>query len=509
MRVLFMDARPTECDRFRELVAKDDTDVVLVHSAEDGLARMTQQSFDLVAIGSHLPDVSGPDLMQRILEKDSEQAVFIVIDPADMGRVVNLMALGTVGFLAESKSRDWTENLPGMIRNLATRLSKRRHHLSTLEELETSNQRFRDFADSAGDWLWETNEKGGLVWASHTADEKSGLSVKSVMGLTRQEIAGDLMDPAEWGVYRNAIENHLEIDGFEYSYRGDNGEIRTVAIYGKPLFDSKENYIGHRGAARDVTERNRAEKDLQKALVDAEQANRAKSEFLATMSHEFRTPLNAILGFSEMLRAQYLGPLGAKNYEEYANDIHLSGEPLLALINDILDISAIEAGKRSISPEDVDLADLVDDCIRRMDMLASDKNVEVFLDAPDAMVPVQADRRSIVQILYNILSNAIKFSDEGGQVRLAVTQTDAGYTLSVEDNGVGISDEDLQRITEPFSQVGTDPFKAQEGTGLGLSIVKSLVEWHEGKLEISSEEGIGTRVTVSLPIMQSNGQVAS
>jgi len=304
-----------------------------------------------------------------------------------------------------------------------------------------------------------------------------------------KNLPGDLFVAEEWSDYRRAIAEHTAIVDFEYSYAGTDGGIRTAMINGKPMFDEAGNFLGHLGAASNVTARKRAEDELNKALVDAEQANRAKSEFLATMSHEFRTPLNAILGFSEMLRAQYMGPLGAKNYEEYANDIHHSGEHLLALINDILDISAIEAGKRSMSPEDINVGDLVSDCVHNIEKLARDKGVEVLLHIPEGLPVVQADKRSLIQICYNILSNALKFTNEGGSVQITAGQQGKEILLQVEDSGIGISASDLANITQPFSQVNSDPHNVREGTGLGLSIAKSLIEAHGGRLDIISDIG--------------------
>jgi len=248
-----------------------------------------------------------------------------------------------------------------------------------------------------------------------------------------------------------------------------------------------------------ITQRVQAEEDRRQALFEAEQANQAKTEFLATMSHEFRTPLNAILGFSEMLRAQYFGPLGAKNYKEYANDIHHSGEHMLALINDILDISAIEAGKRELARDDVDIHEVLSHCIRNLDFQACEKNIRVSLETTGGLSQVTADRRSIVQVFQNLLSNAIKFTNPEGKVSVSVEDEDSDIVIVLKDTGIGIPKERIQTITDPFSRVISDPHLAQEGTGLGLSIVKSLVEAQCGKLQIDSEVGTGTTVTVTFP----------
>lgn len=239
--------------------------------------------------------------------------------------------------------------------------------------------------------------------------------------------------------------------------------------------------------------------ELREALVEAERANQAKSEFLATMSHEFRTPLNAILGFSEMLRSKYFGPLGAQNYEDYANDIHTSGEHMLELVNDMLDIAAIEAGKRPTVYEDVDVRKTLTKCVRSFDTIARHSDVKLSLKMPNDMPTLYADKRSFTQIVLNLVSNAVKFTEAHGSVAVNVATTETTLILTVRDTGVGISPEKIASVTEPFAQSHTDPHITQKGTGLGLTIVTSLVELHKGSLNIESELGKGTTVTVTFP----------
>lgn len=499
MRVLYIEANPSDCENFQKTAAAFGVTVDVVHSGRAGLEAWADVDYDIVTTGCHLFDQSGLDVARQILDKNPEQPVFLVIRKSHMKQAVDLMPLGVVSFVIQEEGISWHETLEGYFINLQSRSAKRRNHLAAEVALRKSEQRLQDFADSGSDWQWETDTRGVIIWQSATADEISGYTVTSALGMTREEIAGDLYVADEWADYRQAIEEQTAIVSFEFSYITDEGDKRTVVINGKALFDDDGMFVGHRGAASDITLRKKTEADLNKALVDAEQANRAKSEFLATMSHEFRTPLNAILGFSEMLRAQYLGPLGVKNYEEYANDIHLSGEHLLALINDILDISAIEAGKRVMTPESITIRDLIYDCVHNMEKLARDKGVEVLQDIPDDLPLVQADKRSLIQIIYNILSNALKFTNEGGIVQIIASQQDDEILLQIEDSGIGISASDLANITQPFAQVNSDPHNVREGTGLGLSIVKSLVEAHGGKLDIVSVVGTGTTVRIHIP----------
>jgi len=244
--------------------------------------------------------------------------------------------------------------------------------------------------------------------------------------------------------------------------------------------------------------------------VRAEGANKAKSEFLANMSHELRTPLNAINGFSEIMIAQMYGPLGDKRYQEYAQDIHNSGQHLLALINDILDMSKIEAGKMNLKFEPVSLEDVTQDAVRLVRNRAETAGLDLQVEFPH-LPEVEADYRAIKQVLLNLLSNAIKFTPRGGRitVRAEARHDMLGerVRVSVSDTGIGIAKDDLTRLAKPFEQVETQHAKTQQGTGLGLALTKSLIEMHDGALEIESTLGAGSTVSFTLPITRGSGAI--
>ncbi len=284
---------------------------------------------------------------------------------------------------------------------------------------------------------------------------------------------------------------------FETVHRRKDGSDYDVEIH-LQLFGTETPPV-FVAIIQDITERKYAEASLCLALQDAERANQAKSEFLATMSHEFRTPLNAILGFSEMMQAEYFGPLGSKSYNEYTNDIHDSGVHMLSLVNDILDLSAIEAGRRAIVKEAITVDGLLNSCIRNVENAAQNRSITLSVDVANGQPVLFADRRSGIQIFNNLLSNAIKFTPPDGKISVSVSVVDREIVIKVIDTGIGISTDQLPHIAEPFVQANAAAHNAQEGTGLGLSIVKSLVEAHGGKLNIDSEVGKGTTVTVSLP----------
>ncbi len=232
--------------------------------------------------------------------------------------------------------------------------------------------------------------------------------------------------------------------------------------------------------------------------IRAEEASQSKSDFLASMSHELRTPLNAINGFSDIMQKEMFGPLGDPRYKEYVNDILFSGQHLLSLINDILDMSKIEAGKMTLNTEVMYLHELVAQVVRMIRGRADDANLQLDVEV-DEVKEIEADPRSVKQVLLNLLTNAVKFTPEGGTVSVELIQKISGVVVKVSDTGIGISPENIEKLAKPFEQVHDETTKQAEGTGLGLALSKSLVELHGGKFQIESLVGKGTTVIFSLP----------
>lgn len=248
-----------------------------------------------------------------------------------------------------------------------------------------------------------------------------------------------------------------------------------------------------------IAHQREAEAKLREAKAEAESASAAKSEFLASMSHELRTPLNSILGFSQLLGSTLLAKVAEKRRAEYAHDIHRSGEHLLALIEDILDLSKIEAGETTIMEGAFDVGELLDGACRMVEGLARRRSV-VVERAWDARLPaLYADRRRVMQIVVNLLSNAVKFNTAHGWVRLSAAAPDGALTITVSDSGIGIVAHEIPKVFEPFGQVRSSAHLAHEGTGLGLSLSKKLTELHGGTMMLESEVGVGTAVTVRFP----------
>jgi signal transduction histidine kinase/HAMP domain-containing protein len=249
----------------------------------------------------------------------------------------------------------------------------------------------------------------------------------------------------------------------------------------------------------DFTAIKEREESLRRAKREAEAANASKSRFLANMSHELRTPLNAIIGFSEIINGQFFGEVGNERYLDYSGDILRSGRHLLAVINDVLDLSKSEAGKMVLMSRETDMADLLSDCISMVREQCGDAGLHFNAAGLDQPLSLTGDPAKLRQIFLNLLSNAIKFTERGGTVSLTVAGSDADIAVTVADTGIGMNPEDVEIAFQPFGQVDNRLERRYEGTGLGLPLTKALVDLHGGAIVIDSARGKGTRVTVTFP----------
>ena len=242
----------------------------------------------------------------------------------------------------------------------------------------------------------------------------------------------------------------------------------------------------------------RGDREMEAARLAAESANAAKSDFLARVSHEIRTPLSAIIGFAEVMMEERLGPIGSPRYKEYLKDVHASGQHVLSLVNDLLDLSKIEAGKMELSFDRVDANAIIAECASIMQTQANQARIVMRLALASNLPPIRADERSLRQILLNLLSNAVKFNEPGGQVIVSSALTEAGQVvIRVKDTGIGMSEDEIETALEPFKQIATS--RNVSGTGLGLPLTKALIEANHASFTIKSRKNEGTLIEIAFP----------
>jgi PAS domain S-box-containing protein len=326
----------------------------------------------------------------------------------------------------------------------------------------------------------------------------------------------DWLAPAELEIIRRAIAEagtrsiintnqiaKIQPDGSQLWYRwldvalparpGEAREILSVGLNITAMKRARDELQRKNTALTAVAE------ELREAQIAAEDSNRAKSRFLAHMSHELRTPLNGILGFADIMRAGLFGPVEPARYREYVELIHNSGELLLSLINDVLDMSKIEAGKMELSIEPLEPTSLAESCRTMVIGMARDNSVVVKVEIAPDCTEVHADARAAKQMIINLLSNAVKFTPAGGIVTLSFKKREGGVAIAVADNGIGMTPEELEKAMLPFGQIDSELARQRKGTGIGLTLVKSLAELHGGTLDIVSTKGVGTTATLTLP----------
>jgi two-component system, cell cycle sensor histidine kinase DivJ len=390
-------------------------------------------------------------------------------------------------------------------------------HRRSEDVVRMGEERYRLLAENATDMITRHDEKGRVVFASLASQQLLGDAPAKLIGnglFDRVHVADRpaYLTALSRALMRNesiAVEFRLKRAGGEHEPRYLWAEMRC-----RPMqLERDVGLTSERGSivaiTRDISDRKSQEAELVRTRDEAESANRAKTQFLANMSHELRTPLNAVIGFSEILNRELFGCLGEERYRDYARLIHESGEHLLNVVNDILDMSKIEAGKFSILKEPFEVGSLLKSCGDIMRPAAEKRSLALNIEIPPDLPELSADKRACKQMLLNVMSNAIKFTDEGGAVTVSARLAGEAVELVVADNGIGISERDLANLGNPFVQAETSYSRSYDGAGLGLSVVKGLARLHGGHLRIESALGRGTTVAIVLPRVAEAGSSES
>lgn len=388
---------------------------------------------------------------------------------------------------------------------------------TSASRLNVEEARYRLLASHMSDVISRHRHDGAVDFISPAAERLLGVPVAELMGhgvFDRVHVADR---PAFLSALSDAVRGG-QMKDVEFRIRRDDArscgahirapEYLWIEMRCRPMQETDDGQASVVAVMRDVTERKRQEQALEAARAAAERADESKSRFLATMSHELRTPLNAIIGFSDMIAREDELQLNAARRREYARLINDSGEHLLSVVNGILDMSKLEAGSFEIAPEPFAPGPALINCCELLALKARDCGIDLVTAVPGDLPEIVGDPRAFKQVILNLVSNAIKFTERGGTVTVSAEIRDDRFVLRVRDTGVGIAAEDMERIGDPFFQAGTPYRRRYEGTGLGLSIVKNLVGLHGGELSLQSQIDEGTTVTVTLPMRLEARQAA-
>jgi len=518
--VTIVDDRITNL-KILERLARSLADEIVVRTFDNplsALASAAEEEPDLVITDFKMPELDGAEFIRRFraIESCVDVPVMVITAYEDKDLRYRALEAGATDYLLSPvdhhEFRVRSRNLLTLrrqqllLKQRATSLEERmieeeRRHQ---DELRHSHELLLRVIDAIPMAVSATDAAGRYVFANEYFARAHSRPVQAIIGRAPSELRpGPEADHAA-ALDRRLIAGDATPAPFETPIRDINGEERVLLTEKAVLDDDVGRPMLVVTVSLDITDRKRAELAVLGAKEDAELANHSKTEFLANMSHELRTPLNAIIGFSQLMADEVLGPLGNAKYSGYARDICNSAEHLLGIINDILDVSKLEAGKLELEEELVDVAAVARNLLHFVADRARALDVTIDTEIHDALPRLRADQRKLKQILLNLVTNALKFSHPGGRVmlrgRLDVT---GAIRIEVIDNGIGMDDAEIATAITRFGQVASTWNRKHAGTGLGLPLAIGLVELHGGKLEIKSRKGEGTTVSVTFPAKRS------
>jgi two-component system cell cycle sensor histidine kinase PleC len=513
--VVIIDDRITNLKILERLAGSLGDDVVVRTFADPrgALAFMRETPADLIITDFKVPDLDGAEFIRQFKRQDNAADVPVIVITAYEDNDLRYRALeaGASDYLLSPVDHN---EFKARSRNLLTlrrqqlllkerassleaeiALEQRRHQ----DALRESHDRLLRVIDAIPVMISATAGEGRYVFVNNCYAAAIGATPKAMMGRTPVEVRATDHARRIMELDRRLLAGAAEPASFEEEFVAHDGTPSTLLTTKTLLRDPAGAATTVVTIAIDITQRKGAELALVTAKDVAEIANRSKTEFLANMSHELRTPLNAIIGFSQVMASEMLGPLGTKKYIGYARDISNSAEHLLGIINDILDVSKLEAGKLDLADETVDVAKAVRDLMHLVEERARSTEVMIDTDMQPELPQLRADGRKLKQILLNLITNAVKFSKPGGVVTVRGSCAEGRIVLAVADHGIGMDEGEIQTAITRFGQVASTWARKHAGTGLGLPLAMGLIELHGGSLAIESRKGIGTTVTVTFP----------
>ncbi|MCB9989333.1 MAG: PAS domain-containing sensor histidine kinase [Rhodospirillales bacterium] len=503
----------SERERLNQMVRKAEMEYRTIINAVSDIIFETDQTGAIVFLNETWKSVTGYNVNHAL-----GRSIFDFINPKDQDekrKAFGLMLSGEQsGFIA------YTSLLTsdGTYRSVELSMSVMQHEgsgnvrvVGTFVDIEErkraeralmeAEKKYRAIVENAAGGIFQVTLEGQFLSINPAMARILGYKNPAELLREIKNVHNDIyVDKKERARYLRELENKGEIRNFELQALRYDGQKIWVNENARAVKDNSGNVLYIEGSMEDITQRKEAEIKLKDAKIQSDMANRAKSEFLANMSHELRTPLNSIIGFSEIIKNEVLGKIEQRQYWEYSQDIYNSGQRLLKIINEILDISRIDAGERQIQEGVVDLDKLVASCIGFTMHKSGTRHAPIVNLLDGKTVQVIGEALAIKQIVLNLLSNAVKYTPEDGRITLSYEiDREGALRLSISDTGVGMDQDDIAKALSPFGQVATDLSRSDSGAGLGLTLVQSLIDLHGGRLELFSQKGIGTTATVVFP----------
>jgi PAS domain S-box-containing protein len=469
---------------------------------------------DLLITDFNMPDMNGAEFIRRLRQQPNCANLPIIVVTAYEDRDLRLQALeagATDYLLSPVDHREFRVRSHNLL-TLQRQQLLLRERASTLEEqMQIEEQRHRDELRGSREMLLRVidampvmvsavDRDGRFLFVNSSFAQRFGRAAGDMIGQLPSELRNDAETQAAMERHRQTIDGVRPPGPWEQEILLANGRYRVVLNSLALLRDGAGQPSMIVSAALDITDRKEAELALIAAKEEAELASRSKTEFLANMSHELRTPLNAIIGFSQLMADEVMGPLGSARYTSYARDICASGQHLLSIIGDILDVSKLEAGRVELDDQEVEVGQMVRDLLHLVVERARSLDVGIDLELPPDLPKIRGDALKLKQVLLNLITNAIKFSHPGGKVLVRGEMATDGLHLSVVDHGIGMDETEVKTAITRFGQVASPWSRKHHGTGLGLPLAIGLVELHEGRLTIDSVKDEGTTVTIILPL---------